>query len=50
MLIKETRNSGHGDVPLGQLHAKMRREGRLPVATLELAATVAFLLATFKPS
>lgn len=49
MLIRRTRASGRGDIPLSQLHAKIQAGPREPVAALELAATVAFLLATFYP-
>jgi len=49
MLVRQTRKSGRGDVPLSQLHAKVQTGPRVPTAALELAATVAFLLATFDP-
>jgi len=49
MLIRETRKSGRGDIPIRQLRAKVQAGARMPLAVLELAATVAFLIATFNP-
>ena len=49
MLIRETRRSGLGDVPMAQLAADARKGRRVRLKALEFAATAAFLLALFNP-
>ncbi len=49
MLIRETRKTGLGDVPINQLAAEARNGRRVRLHALEIAATVAFLLAVFNP-
>ena len=49
MLIRRMRASGHGDSSIGQLHDKARSGHRLPMDALQLAATVALMLAMFDP-
>ena len=47
MTIDRVRRDGTGNIPLGELHAQVKRGRRFSTSALEWAAVVALLLSTF---
>ena len=49
VLIRKARKTGLGDVPINQMAAEVRKGRRVRLDALEVAATIAFLLAVWNP-